>query len=265
MGKSPTAPWRGDKDQPGPFLPGRFSPGLAKAKPVVLQRGRSPNLGLHLQGVGSGSAGWGYMHTGQHPRRSHSRALTAEADGRMDEALGAWGCRQEHGCPLCNLSAGPPQPLGTTECRHQPHRIPPHTAALPGQAGAPLSQTLRPDRCSVRTPSPMPGSAGRCVTPSFRLRDGVQWGTQMGGLRRGRAIPADAAGLPCVVDLPQVVQRLRLGVLEEVSLALRGGNQGLTDHRPPCWPPARREVRGVTGHHPRGLGRGPRSPSPSAP
>lgn len=51
-------------EQPGSFLPTRFSPRLVKAKTAALGRvGRSPDLGLLFQ-VASDTAGWGYMHMG---------------------------------------------------------------------------------------------------------------------------------------------------------------------------------------------------------
>lgn len=143
---------------------------------------------------------------------------------------------QAHPSPASSLA--PPQPLYTAE--HSPTRVPPRTEPagrqLPvhRQDEAPWSRSLQPGSAQSGPPSPRPGSAGCRVATSFCLRDGLQRGAQPGGLRRGRAVPADAAGLSRVVDLPQVVQRLGLGVLEEVSLALpgRGRHRGCPTRAP---------------------------------
>lgn len=164
----------------------------------------------------------GYMHMGTGVSASplaswKSTGSRSRWRGWMSP-LGAWRGRKEYGhlsstSPL-NSGASPSgqQSTGTQALTHSPGRL-----GLP--APVPCSQG-----CSVRAPSPRPGSAGRCVATSICLRDGLQRGLQPRGLWRGGSVPADAAGLSSIVDLPQVVQCLRLGMLEEISLALQGGD-----------------------------------------
>lgn len=70
-------------------------------------------------------------------------------------------------------------------------------------------------------------SAGAGVAGRLALRDGVQGGgVHVGAGQLGRRggdrgfVFAEAAGLGSLVDLSQSVQRLQLGVLQEVRLAL---------------------------------------------
>lgn len=165
-------------DQPGSFLPARFSPGLVKAKPVALGRvGRSPDLGLLFQ-VASGTAGWGYMHMGTEvPASPLAPRLSTGSRSRWRgwmSPLGAWQGKREQG----HLSSTSPLNSGASPSTWHRHPRSPGRLGLP--APGPCHQG-----CSVWAPSPRPGSAGRSVATSVCLRDGLQRGLQPRGLRRG--------------------------------------------------------------------------------
>lgn len=167
-------------DQPGSFLPTRFSPGLVKAKPAALGRvGRSPDLGLLFQ-VTSGIAGWGYMHMGTGvPESPLAPRQSTGSRNRWRSWMSPLGARQgkkEQGLlsPTSPLNSGAsPSTQQSTDI--QPHRRSPGRLGLP--APGPCGQG-----CSVWAPSPRPGSAGRCVATSVCLRDGLERRLQPGGL-----------------------------------------------------------------------------------
>uniref|UniRef100_A0ACB8EV10 Uncharacterized protein n=1 Tax=Sphaerodactylus townsendi TaxID=933632 RepID=A0ACB8EV10_9SAUR len=65
------------------------------------------------------------------------------------------------------------------------------------------------------------GSGRSCVTASsVSFLDGIQDGSAAEEVRGGSSVAPNAAGLGGIVDLPQCVQRFRLGVFEQISLAL---------------------------------------------
>lgn len=113
----------------------------------------------------------------------------------------------------------------------------------PGPCGQPGAQSGPPAPCRGQQDdvSPPPSVSGMGSSGARRWEDS------------GEAEPF----LPMPQDCPAlwICHRLSsasaLACLRRSAWPCAGGNQGLMDHRPPCWPPARREVRGVTGHHPR--------------
>lgn len=174
--------WR-SQDQPGSFLPARYSPGLVKAKSAALERvGRSPDLGLLFQ-VASGTAGWGYMHMGTgvsaSPLASWQSAGSRSRRRGWMSPLGAWQGKREQG----HLSPTSPLNSGASPSTRQSTGTQPHTHS-PGRLGLPAPGPCG-QGCSVRALSPRPGSAGRCVATSICLRDGLQRGLQPRRLWRG--------------------------------------------------------------------------------
>lgn len=66
-----------------------------------------------------------------------------------------------------------------------------------------------------------PESARSQITRSFCFRDGVKDSSAAEKVRRGSSVLPDATGLGGIVDLPQRVEGLCLGVFEEICLALQ--------------------------------------------